>query len=133
MNDRQTNPHRYIAPKNWYSQKHGEKIVHTIRITPDLPTDTVLFKKFYTEKLKEQPDVMSCSDVCSFIGYDKRTVTRWVLTEKCFGFIIKHHTMIPKKKFIEWISSKEFNSILRKSRRHVSLLWEFNEYLKMQP
>lgn len=132
MNDREVNPHRYIAPENWYHPKANEKPAYTVRIIPDLPSDKVLFKQFYSEKLRDHPDVMSCSDVCSFIGYDRRTVSRWVLTDKCIGFIIKHQVMIPKTKLVDWISSQDFNSIQRKSRRHISLLWEFNEYLKKQ-
>lgn len=52
MNDREVNPEKYIAPKNWY--KYGSEMVrpYKIRIHPPCAKDEKKLRRYYESKLK---------------------------------------------------------------------------------
>ena len=52
MNDREVNPEKYIAPKNWY--KYGSEMVrpYKIRIHPPCVKDEKKLRRYYESKLK---------------------------------------------------------------------------------
>src|SRR5574344_2569947 len=51
MNDREVNPEKYIAPKNWY--KYGSEMVrpYKIRIHPPCAKDEKKLRRYYESKL----------------------------------------------------------------------------------
>ncbi len=50
MNDREVNPEKYIAPKNWY--KYGGEIVrpYKIRIQPPCAKDEKKLRRYYEKQ-----------------------------------------------------------------------------------
>ena len=66
MNDREVNPEKYIAPKNWY--KYGGEIVrpYKIRIQPPCAKDEKKLRRYYESKLAALPDVMDVAAAVDF-------------------------------------------------------------------
>ena len=67
MNDREVNPKKYIAPKNWY--KYGSEMVrpYKIRIHPPCAKDEKKLRGYYESKLAALPDVMDAAAAVDFI------------------------------------------------------------------
>ena len=82
MNDREVNPEKYIAPKNWY--KYGGEIVrpYKIRIQPPCAKDEKKLRRYYESKLAALPDVMDVAAAVDFTGYNRRTVCQWIRVGK---------------------------------------------------
>ncbi|MFR8552530.1 MAG: hypothetical protein ACLVEU_02630 [Bacteroides cellulosilyticus] len=86
MNDREVNPEKYIAPKNWY--KYGSEMVrpYKIRIHPPCAKDEKKLRGYYDEsKLATLPDVMDVAAAVDFTGYNRRTVCQWIRVGKLKG------------------------------------------------
>ena len=128
MNDREKNPERYIAPDNWYRSDGSSPKPYNIRITPPLPNDKRLVRKYYECKLESFPEVVNVAVVSEFAGYDRRTVGQWIRTGKLKALTLPQKYVIPKCYLIDWLCSKEHNDTIRKSYRHVDMLWELSKW-----
>ena len=65
--DRELNPHKYVAPEGWYkSTKKATPLV--LRVNPDEEIDEDALREFYTNKLRRMPQLLSVSDVAGFTG-----------------------------------------------------------------
>lgn len=100
MNDREVNPEKYIAPKNWY--KYGSKMVrpYKIRIHPPCAKDEKKLRGYYESKLAALPDVMDVAAAVDFTGYNRRTVCQWIRVGKLkalalLGRLQQHQSQIP--------------------------------------
>ena len=124
MNDREVNPEKYIAPKNWY--KYGGEIVrpYKIRIQPPCAKDEKKLRRYYESKLAALPDVMDVAAAVDFTGYNRRTVCQWIRVGKLKALSLLQKYMIPKCYLIDWLCSDDYNNTNRKSRRHIDMLWE---------
>ena len=88
MNDREVNPEKYIAPENWYKYGSVDVKAYKIRIQPQLPDDAKKIRRYYESKLSSQPDVMGVSEVVSFTGYNRRTVSQWIRLSKLHSLVL---------------------------------------------
>lgn len=70
---------------------------------------------------------MSTAQVTEFTGYNRHTVGRWISTGKLLSLRIVHKHMIPKVYLLDFIMSKDFNKIVRKSTPHRKMLWELTK------
>ena len=124
MNDREVNPEKYIAPKNWY--KYGSEMVrpYKIRIHPPCAKDEKKLRRYYESKLAALPDVMDVAAAVDFTGYNRRTVCQWIRVGKLKALALLQKYMIPKCYLIDWLCSDDYNNTNRKSRRHIDMLWE---------
>ena len=124
MNDREVNPEKYIAPKNWY--KYGGEIVrpYKIRIQPPCAKDEKKLRRYYESRLAALPDVMDVAAAVDFTGYNRRTVCQWIRVGKLKALSLLQKYMIPKCYLIDWLCSDDYNNTNRKSRRHIDMLWE---------
>ena len=127
MNDREINPEKYIAPKNWY--KYGSEMVrpYKIRIHPPCAKDEKKLRRYYESKLAALPDVMDVAAV-DFTGYNRRTVCQWIRVGKLKALALLQKYMIPKCYLIDWLCSDDYNNTNRKSRRHIDMLWEAQKW-----
>ena len=128
MNDREVNPKKYIAPKNWY--KYGSKMVrpYKIRTHPPCAKDEKKLRCYYESKLAALPDVMDVAAAVDFTGYNRRTVCQWVRVGKLKALALLQKCMIPKCYLIGWLCSDDYNNTNRKSRRHIDMLWEAQKW-----
>ena len=128
MNDREVNPEKYIAPENWYKYGSVDVKAYKIRIQPQLPDDAKKIRRYYESKLSSHPDVMGVSEVVSFTGYNRRTVSKWIRLGKLRALILPQKYMVPKCYLIDWLCSGEYNSTNRKSCEHINMLWELSKW-----
>ena len=107
MNDREVNPEKYIAPKNWY--KYGGEIVrpYKIRIQPPCAKDEKKLRRYYESKLAALPDVMDVAAAVDFTGYNRRTVCQWIRVGKLKALSLLQKYMIHKCNLIDWLCSKD--------------------------
>ena len=128
MNDREVNPEKYIAPKNWY--KYGSEMVrpYKIRIHPPCAKDEKKLRRYYESKLAALPDVMDVAAAVDFTGYNRRTVCQWIRVGKLKALALLQKYMIPKCYLIDWLCSDDYNNTNRKSRRHIDMLWEAQKW-----
>lgn len=132
MNDREVNPEKYIAPKNWY--KYGSEMVrpYKIRIHPPCAKDEKKLRRYYESKLAALPDVMDVAAAVDFTGYNRRTVCQWIRVGKLKALALLQKYMIPKCYLIDWLCSDDYNNTNRKSRRHIDMLWEAQKWNDMR-
>lgn len=128
MNDREVNPEKYIAPRNWY--KYGSEMVrpYKIRIHPPCAKDEKKLRRYYESKLAALPDVMDVAAAVDFTGYNRRTVCQWIRAGKLKAQALLQKYMIPKCYLIGWLCSDDYNNTNRKSRRHIDMLWEAQKW-----
>ncbi len=128
MNDREVNPEKYIAPKNWY--KYGSEMVRPYKIRIHLPCakDEKKLRRYYESKLAALPDVMDVAAAVDFTGYNRRTVCQWIRVGKLKALALLQKYMIPKCYLIDWLCSDDYNNTNRKSRRHIDMLWEAQKW-----
>jgi len=77
-------------------------------------------KEYYSEKLKNYPDVITSEDVQAITGYAKETVRKWIQSGKLVGMVYKSKYVITQKDFLDFVTSSHFVGITRKSREHLS-------------
>lgn len=128
MNDREVNPEKYIAPENWYKYSDFDVRAYKIRIEPQLDGDKEKYRRFYESRLSSQPEVINVGAVVDFTGYDRRTVSQWIRLGKLRALVLPQKYMIPKCYLIDWLCSDEYNSTVRKTRRHIETLWELRKW-----
>ena len=128
MINREVNPSRYIVPTSWYKYGNEDVQPYKIRIQPPLPNDPQKTRRYYESKLASYPDVIDVSAIVEFTGYNRHTVCKWIRFGKLRALALQHKYMIPKCYLIDWLSSDEHNSTLRKSRRHIDRLWELQKW-----
>lgn len=69
-----------------------------------------------------QPDILKTSDVSMLLGYRTNTIYKWRKTLGLNGYIIAGKLYFPKICLLDFVASAEFQSIQRKSIKHMSLL-----------
>ena len=77
-------------------------------------------KEYYSEKLKEYPDIITSEDVQALTGYGKETVRRWILGGKLVAIVCKGKYVIAKNDFLDFVISSHFVGITRKSKKHLA-------------
>jgi hypothetical protein len=118
-------PEAYSAPNGWYCANNTKTICN---VPPKIIEDMTAF---YTKKLHRFPDVLSVKQVSKITGYQSSTIARW-----CRLTYLKSYSLeriyIPKPFLIEFLNSIHFRAINQKSKTHISLLYEFIEWRKIQ-
>ena len=77
-------------------------------------------KKYYSEKLRRYPDVITSEDVQIITGYVKETVRRWIQSGKLVATVYKSKYIITKNDFLDFVTSPSYVGITRKSQVHLS-------------
>ena len=118
--DRETNPDRYIYPRNW---KQGNPATKRIRVIPPMPNQEEK-RRYYTQKLQHLPDVISVKQICEITGYNPRTVRSWLLKGHIRYIAKTNKFYVIKKSFIDYLCSSQYEVSHRKSHKHIDMLWE---------
>ena len=85
------------------------------------------WKQFLFEALCDYPDVMKLTELRDMCGYTSKTLLRWYHKERFVGFLIGTALHFPKKAFIEFMGSTEYNAIPSKSAIHTALIQQFKK------
>ena len=128
LRDREVYPEFYKAASGWYSGKTNSKRVskRVSYIVPDIDSELLKFlPAFFTELLKDEPDVMTVADIHSFTGYSMETVKRWIRRGHLKSFHKGKQNLIPKVFLVEYLCSGPFRTILRKTPWHVQSIQRF--------
>ena len=83
-------------------------------------------KKYYSERLRDYPELMYAADVREVTGYAKESIRKWVVSGKLAGVIVYRKTCIAKSDLISFLSGPIYMNITRKSEKHISALRELN-------
>lgn len=115
--DQDISTDKYLSPQKWYNT------VVTVRKLPKERYKPGKLKAYYDKKLKVYQDVMSVKDIIDLTGYSKSAVNNWISLGKLKAFHINNRFLVPKPYLLEWLLSEEYNTIERKSKKHLTALW----------
>ena len=131
--DRELNPDKYRAPEGYYCGNGGRQKRKHRRAPAFAPVVIFHFTDqeraellaVWTSSAEQYPDLMNTSEVCELTGYTTQTIQRWCRRKTITSFIIQGKLLIPKATLIEYLASNEAASIIRKSSKHLELLYQF--------
>lgn len=124
LENRKVFPECYSAPAGWYRGNYS------IKLETKIPESALKnLRQYYTEMLAQYPDVMTATEVSKIIGYGKTTVNNWCNKGYIKSFKRNNTNHIPKVYLIEFLCSKYFRTITRKSKWHIGTLQQFPVWL----
>lgn len=124
LNEREKNPSKFLPPEKWYSQSGAACIPKPAE--PD-GISLASARSYYTRLLRNTKDVVDVKFVSELTGYTVHTVRGWITDRKLRAFALPGVYAVPKEYLINFLSSKAYNSIRRKSRKHIETLWSIKE------
>lgn len=120
LEEREKFPELYMAPEGWYSGR-SRPIKH-VPFVDNIKDD---LHDYYAFLLKQYPDVMTIKEVCSIIGYGDHAVVKWCSKGLIKSFILYGKRQIPKVYLIDFLCSKTFRTITKKSNWHKHILLDY--------
>ena len=66
--------------------------------------------------------MLDAHQIARVIGYASRTVSRWCIEGRLKSFPYQHTYKVPKEWLLEFLTSKDYNSITRKSKEHYAMI-----------
>lgn len=122
LKERENDPCKFHAPKNWYKNAYGIK-PQTIRLIPSQKATKHAMTVYYKRQLQDCPDVMTVADICDFTGYNRRAVGNWCIKKRLKYITSTPRYLVPKLFLIEYLTSDWYHNIIRKSQKHIADLW----------
>lgn len=124
FNDYSVMPEKYSTPPKWYSEK---KQITTKPYRTRLKSSVInqnKLRKYYEKKLSSfYKDVLTLAEVSQFTGYKRKTVSAWIRDGKLQVIPYRNSYIVPQIYLLDWITSTEYNDIVRKSNKHTNALW----------
>ncbi len=74
--------------------------------------------EYYSELLSKENNIFTVSEVSEIIGYSSKAIYRWIEKGRLNTLFLMNKTYITKKELIEFVSSKDYLSIVQKSEKH---------------
>ena len=128
--DIQRNPDKYIRPDNWYSNENKKAV--SIRCLPTDGYDVDKLREYYKMKFKAyKGNILSVEEVSEFTGYRHSTITQWIRDGKLEALIMPNRYVIPKELLMRWLLSEQYNSLERKTKKHVRALFGCDWYIEI--
>ncbi len=129
-------PYKFAVPKQWNDEKQqgqpktlAEQKILAITYLSDKDLTSPVLKKYYEKKLEDCLDLLDCKEIERITGYSRKTINRWCEEGKLHCLRLKPHVLVQKKKMLPFLASKEYNSIMSKSKVHLEDIQEI--YLKI--
>ena len=121
---RLTEPEYYTPPSDWYKNYPQRKppatsLIHSLNYAAVSPQKLHSYLKKTT---KGYPDVLTVSQIAQITGYRVHTVSRWCTEERVKSFVIRNRYMVPKAWLMDFLTSEEYNNIIRKSKKHYAMI-----------
>ena len=116
-------PEKYATPPKWYSEKKRIRTHSYRRGFKPTVINKKKSRKYYVDRLAVYDDVLSVAQVSEFTGYRLSTIRHWINEDKLDVIKVHRRYIVPQDYLLDWITSDEYNNIVRKSRKHTSALW----------
>lgn len=124
FNDYSVMPEKYSTPPKWYSEKKQIKARPYKKGLRSSEINEKKLRKYYEAKLTAFYDgVLTVALVSQFTGYRTKTVSAWIRNGYLKAIHYKNKYIIPHEYLLNWITSKEYNDIVKKSNKHTNALW----------
>lgn len=75
-------------------------------------------RKYYDDKLKDYPTLITSYDIRCITGYGKEIIRRWINSEKILGVVVRGKFCVAKEDLIDFLISPYYERIIRKSPIH---------------
>ena len=136
LRDYYEDPGKYRPPDDWYKRmddsdrkkKFGESWkINRKRFVSYLPPefDQRAAEYYYSDKLSSHKEIFTSTEVSNLTGYTVHTINGWVNSKKLRAIILPQKHVIPKEYLINFLTSDYYNKkIVKKSKKHVNMLWE---------
>ena len=117
-------PAYYTPPSGWYKNYPAHKPPAFSLNGTLLLTDAVRqrIRRWYERLLARQPDVLDAHQIARVTGYASRTVSRWCIEGRLKSVPYQHTSKVPNEWLLEFLTSKDNNSITRKSKEHYAII-----------
>lgn len=121
-------PYKFAVPKQRKDEKQpktraAQKLL-AITYLSDKDLTSPVLKQYYQKKLEGRPDLMDCKELERITGYSRATINRWCNEGKLHCLRLKPHVLVQKRKLLLFLASKEYNSIMSKSKVHLDDIHE---------
>ena len=124
--ERENNSLVFKAPENFYKNDfYNPYAINTDRLIKNRS----MLRIFLENYIANYEDVLSLSKVVEITGYSSKTVSIWCEKGKLKSFNIFNRVKIPKKYLVDYLTSDEGILIVRKSKKHISILCEALKYI----
>lgn len=120
LSERKIFPESYSAPSGWYGGHYNIKMEKAV--PPIILED---MHEYYTDLLKDYPDVVTTPDIVLLTGYAKTAINNWCQKGYLQSFKRFNVNYVPKIYLIEFFCSDYFRMITRKSDWHIQVLKAF--------
>lgn len=108
----------YRHPDKYNNLPDGRKL----RVDPGVRNPNKL-RTYYKKKLsKFDKDVLTVPEIATITGYGFSTIRKWIQTGRLESLVLPKKLLVPKEILIGWLISEEYNSIVRKSDKHLAAL-----------
>jgi len=120
LQDFEESPARFAVPVEISGGGHfKDGKVQALAMLNEQDVKTDFSKIYYQNQLAELPDVMTTADVAKLTGYCTTAVNEWC-NQGILPFLNMHpRRLIAKKNLLTFLLSKDYNSIARKSKKHL--------------
>jgi hypothetical protein len=99
-----------------------DSTLHQLPLTDAEKKEFIRYLKKFFAKL---PDAMTTKQVADAIGYQLKTVNKYVNRGSLYSVLYFNQYLVPKIKFIEFLASDEMFHISKKSQIHRGLILDF--------
>ena len=124
LREREAWPEIYKPVHGWYYE--GYKSKRAVERLPDIDPELLKYlPAYYTEILKDEPDVLTATDIHTITGYAVESVNKWIGRGHLKAFHRGQKNLIPKVFLIEFLCSIPFRTIQRKTSWHVHSIQHF--------
>lgn len=131
LKEYQKYPYKFAVPKQWNDEKQqgqpetlAEHKICAITYLSDRDLTSPALKKYYEKKLEGCLDLLNGSEIERVTGYSRKTINRWCEEGKLHCIKRKPSVLVQKKKMLAFLASKEYNSIMSKSKVHLEDIYE---------
>lgn len=129
LKDYENEPLKYAIPKELYIGKYHSGKIHTISYLPESDVHSEFAKRYYKQKLADEPDLLCVAQVSELTGYHPNAVNRWCNAKKLQYISMHPRTWITKASLYEFMLSDDYNNIPHKSEQHIfdlTLIYKMN-------
>lgn len=134
MQCREAHPDRYLPPAGYYKgnpgKRHTVKPLLRIRARSLSEEECMIIRKYYENRLEEQPDVMTAWMISEFTGYGNSAVINWCKKGYLKSFFIGQKYQIPKEYLLDYLVSEKYRCKASRSREQCRRDEEIEELLK---
>ena len=106
------------------SSAEVKKASRSVLIKALMTEHPVAVRRYFARKMAAYHDVMNVTEVTDFIGYNRKTIGRWISTGKLKALKSMNKHMIPKIYLLDFMMTDAFNEIVRKTPKHSEMVQE---------